>query len=115
MKEGDVALAVLPQVDQRAKSRPVVVLREMPLRRDVLVCGISTQLRQEIDGFDEIISPADLDFKGSGLLSASLIRLGFLAVLPRQRIAGSIGSISHDRHQRLLKALAQYLLTGAVG
>ena len=114
MKEGDVALAVLPQVDQKAKSRPVVVLREMPLRRDVLVCGISTQLRQRIEDFDEVISPADVDFKGSGLLSASLIRLGFLAVLPSLRIAGSIGSISPERHRRLLRALAQYLLSRAV-
>jgi mRNA interferase MazF len=115
MKEGDVALAILPQVDQRAKSRPVVVLRQMPLRRDVLVCGISTQLRQEIDGFDEVISPADLDFKGSGLLSASLIRLGFLAVLPRRSIAGSIGTISRERHRRLLEALSQYLLADDIG
>ena len=114
MKEGDVVLAVLPQVDQKAKSRPVIVLREMPLRRDVLVCGISSQLQQKIEAFDEVISPADFDFKGSGLLLASLIRLGFLAVLPRRSIAGSIGSISQERHQRLLKALAQYLLTGTV-
>ncbi len=115
MKEGDVVLAVLPQVDLRAKSRPVVILREMPLRRDVLVCGISTQLWQKIAKFDDVISPTDFDFKDSGLLFASLIRLGFLAVLPRQSIAGSIGSISPERHQRLLSTLAHYLLTGTVG
>jgi mRNA interferase MazF len=109
MREGDVALAVLPQVDQRAKSRPVVILREMPLHRDVLVCGVSTQLRQRIEEFDEVISPMDLDFKRSGLLSRSLIRLGFLAVVPRSRIAGSIGSVSPERHQRLLRALAEHL------
>jgi len=66
-----------------------------------------------VRGFDEIISPSDSDFASSGLKSESLIRLGFLAVLPRAKIAGSIGSISSDRHKRLLKALADYLTKGA--
>jgi mRNA interferase MazF len=110
MKEGDVALAVMPQVDQRVKSRPVIVLRDMPSHRDVLVCGVSTQLQQEVERFDEIISLADPDFKSSGLLSESLIRLGFLAILPRGRIAGSIGAVSPDRHRRLLRTLAGYLI-----
>jgi mRNA interferase MazF len=109
MKEGDVALAVMPQLDQRAKSRPVIVLREMPPHRDILVCGVSAQPRQRMAPFDEVISPADPDFKKSGLLSESLIRLGFLAVLPRSSIVGSIGAVSPERHRRLLRALAGYL------
>jgi hypothetical protein len=34
---------------------------------DLLVCGISTQLRQTVADFDEIIEPSDADFKSSGL------------------------------------------------
>ena len=109
MKEGDVALAVMPQADQRVKSRPVIVLREMPLHRDILVCGVSSQLQPRAGQFDEIISPSDPDFTASGLLTKSLIRLGFLAVLPRGRIVGSIGAVSPDRHRRLLRTLASYL------
>ncbi|MCK6621366.1 MAG: hypothetical protein L6Q94_12825 [Calditrichia bacterium] len=60
--------------------------------------------------FDEIISPVDADFISSGLVSESIIRLGFLAVLPRKSIAGSIGSISPKRHKRLLKTLSDYLV-----
>ncbi len=56
-----------------------------------------------------MISPADTDFKSSGLRSESLIRLGFLAVLPRHRVLGSIGSISAERHKRLLRKLSDYL------
>ncbi|NIV03767.1 MAG: transcriptional regulator, partial [Calditrichae bacterium] len=59
--------------------------------------------------FDEIIAPGDDDFESSGLLSKSVIRLGFLAVLPRKNIAGSIGSISAKRHKRLLKSRSDYL------
>ncbi len=60
--------------------------------------------------FDEIISPSDTDFAGSGVTSESLIRLGLLAVLPRTRILGSIGAVSVDRRRRLLKRLSDYLV-----
>ena len=40
--------------------------------------------------FDEVISPADADFVGSGLNAESLVRLGFLVVIARQDIVGSI-------------------------
>lgn len=109
MKEGDLVLTPVPQADGSTKNRPAILLREFPPYRDFLVCGVSTQLRQQIQGFDEIIAASDPDFAASGLKSESLIRLGFLAVLPRGKIAGSIGSISSDRHKRLLKTLANYL------
>jgi mRNA interferase MazF len=110
MNQGDVVLTPVPQADGRIKNRPAIILREMPSYGDLLVCGVSTQLRQCVKGFDETISPADKDFKASGLLSESLIRLGFLAVLPRNRILGSIGAISPERHRRLLKTLSDYLI-----
>ena len=102
MKEGDVVLTPIPQANGRIKNRPVIVLRELPAYRDFLVCGVSTQLRQYIEGFDEIISSADQDFQQSGLITDSVIRLGFLAVLPRNSIIGAIGDISPKRHKRFL-------------
>ncbi|MCD6586703.1 MAG: type II toxin-antitoxin system PemK/MazF family toxin [Desulfobacteraceae bacterium] len=110
MKEGDVILAQVPQVNGKLKNRPAIFLREMPPYNDLLVCGVSTQLHQYVMNFDDIISPADENFKLSGLQSKSLIRLGFLAVLPRNSVLGSIGSISSERHKRLLKNLCDYLL-----
>ena len=109
MKEGDVILTPVPQDDGALKNRPAIILREMPPYQDFLVCGISTQLHQQVKDFDEIISHSDIDFSSSGLRSASLIRLGFLAVLPRNSIIGSIGSISTERHKRLLKTLRDHL------
>jgi mRNA interferase MazF len=110
MKEGDIILTPIPQADGRIKNRPAVVLRIMPSYGDMLVCGVSTQLHHYIQGFDEMITPADADFVSSGLVSASVIRLSFLAVLPRKNIAGIIGSIAPERHERLLKALSHYLV-----
>ena len=110
MKEGDVVLTPVPQADGVIKNRPAIILRRLPPYQDFLVCGVSTQLHQKVGDFDEVISPDDADFASSGLKSESLIRLGFLAVLPGSRIIGTIGSISSERHKRLLKTLSDYLV-----
>lgn len=110
MNQGDVILTPVPQADGNLKNRPAIFLREMPPYRDVLVCGVSTQLHHEVKGFDEVIRSTDSDFISTGLKTDSLIRLGFLAVLPQKAIIGSIGTISAVRHRRLLKRLSNYLI-----
>jgi mRNA interferase MazF len=110
MKEGDVVLTPIPQADGIVKNRPAIILREMPPYRDVLVCGVSTQLAKQVKGFDDVIESSDDDFKASGLRTNSLVRLGFLAVLPSAQIIGTIGSISSTRHKKLLKTLSDYLI-----
>src|SRR5260370_30423132 len=101
MKEGDVVIVPLPQSDGMVKNRPAVILREMPPFQDPVVCGLSTQLRQATKDFHELISSRDADFHTRGLKDESLIRLGFLVVIPRNQIAGSIGPLSSERHERL--------------
>jgi mRNA interferase MazF len=111
MKERDVILVPVPQSDGEAKRRPAILLRTMPPFGDFLVCGISTQLRQRVVGFDEVIGKSGPDFSMSGLRQDSLIRLGFLAVFAADQVFGSIGEISAQRHQGLLKKLADHLIT----
>lgn len=112
IQEADIALVPLPQADGQTKNRPVLLLREMPPYGDMLVCGISTQLHQQVPGFDEVVTSQDDDFPASSLKRDSLIRLGFLGLLPKQGIFGKIGEISKTRHQRLLRTLADHLLAG---
>ena len=109
MKEGDVLLTALPQADGTLKDRPVLFLCRMPPFDDFLVCGVSTQLQQAASELDEPIIPTEPDYRTSGLRSASLIRLGFLAVLPRSKFKGRIGSISTARRLRLLTRLSDFL------
>ena len=52
MKEGDVILTPVPQADGALKNRSAIILREMPPYRDLLVCGVSTQLRQQVKNED---------------------------------------------------------------
>jgi len=111
MTEGDVILTPLPQTDGTVKNRPALLLRELPPFGDFLVCGISSQVHQAVPRFDEILAKFDADFSTSSLLVDSVIRLGFLAVLPRQRILGSIGRIAVERHARLLRNLSAHLVS----
>src|SRR3972149_3394490 len=111
MKESDVVIASLPQKDGKIKLRPVLLLRQLPSPyNDYLVCGISSQNQQMISDFDEMISIKDDDFKQSGIIKESIIRLSFLAVISADTIAGTIGKISEPRHQKLLKRLSDYLM-----
>ena len=109
MNEGDVALASLPQATGASKARPVVLLRQLPPFGDWLVCGVSSQLHQLVAGFDETVVTTDADVVRSGLKTSSLIRLGFLAVLPMNEILGRLGDVGQKRHARLLNRLAEYL------
>lgn len=110
MTEADIVLTPLPQADGIVKNRPALLLRQLPPFGDFLACGISTQLHQAVPEFDDVISRTDSDFPPSGLVADSVIRLGFLAVLPRQRILGSIGKIAAERHARLLRNLSKHLM-----
>lgn len=110
MKEGEVVIALLPQAEGSLKRRPALILRVMPPFKDYLLCGISTQIHLQVSNFDKIISPADANFANSALKAESLIRLGFLSVFSQYDLIGRIGSISADRHKRLLKNLSDYLV-----
>lgn len=109
MSPGDVVIASLPQADGAVKLRPAVLLALMPPHGDWLLCGVSTQLHHEVEGFDEFLSISSTDFSASGLRQPSLVRLGFLSTLPRAQIGGSLGKIASSLLQRLLARLARHL------
>lgn len=114
MMEGDIVLTPVPQADGRLKNRPALYLRQMPPFGDILVCGISTQLHHRVEDFDEVVTGRDADFDRSGLIADSLIRLGFLAVVPQKTLLGNIGSISAERYRRLINHLSDYLRSGII-
>ena len=109
MKAGDIRLSPLRQADGQIKTRPVLLLRSTPPFGDFIACGLSTQLQQEVKGFDEIIGPDDADFTIARLKQPSLIRLAFIGSLPARDIHGHLGSIGDTRLHRLLTKLADFL------
>lgn len=110
LKAGDVALIQMPQADGKLKPRPILLLKKMPPYDDWLVCGISTQLQQESKDFDVVILDKETHFKATGLKSSSLIRLGFLTVVPESKIPGTIGMVPSAIVKELQKRLAAHLL-----
>ncbi|MFQ3582759.1 MAG: type II toxin-antitoxin system PemK/MazF family toxin [Chloracidobacterium sp.] len=90
--------------------RPALLLGKLPGEYDDwLICMISSQTRQYIAGFDEIVKDGDQDFEPSGLKVASVIRVGRLAVVSGEILLGAIGEISPERLKRVQQNLANWL------
>ncbi|MBO0937242.1 type II toxin-antitoxin system PemK/MazF family toxin [Fibrella sp. HMF5335] len=110
LQEGDIAIGFIQQSDGSHKRRPVLLLRQMPVgpsiwHGDFLVCGISTQLRQAVAGFDEVLQPT----AENQLRATSVVRLSNLITLPDTDIGRTIGFISSALHADLLQRLVRYL------
>ncbi|MCB9109739.1 MAG: type II toxin-antitoxin system PemK/MazF family toxin [Anaerolineales bacterium] len=110
-KSGQVVVFRFPQTDlEEGKLRPALLLGKLPGEYDDwLICMISSQTRQHITGFDEIVQDSDNDFKQSGLKVTSVIRVGRLAVVSGEILLGAIGEISGDRLSRIKKNLSNWL------
>ena len=112
---GTVVLFEFPRTDQTAgKLRPALVISPTPgTYSDHLICMISSQLNQAIDGFDEIVSGEDSDFDSSGLKESSVIRISRVAVVDEDILEGMIGEISDERLSRIQQQLSEWI-TGNV-
>ena len=110
MKDGDICIHKVAQPDGTFKIRPVLLLKQMRPYGDWIVCAISTQLRQEVKGFDFIIDEMNRDFAISGLKSSSLIRLGFINTVDKKAIPGVIGEVSSIILKMLQQRLASELI-----
>lgn len=112
MKEpGQIVLFRFPRVDlSEGKLRPALLLSEVPgPYEDWLICMISSQVHQRIDGFDELIEEDDEDYSRSGLKVTSVIRIGRLAVVEGEMLEGRIGTISPERMQRIRRRLVEWI------
>jgi mRNA interferase MazF len=108
---GQVVVFRFPQTDlEGGKLRPALLLGKLPGNYDDwLICMVSSQTRQYIAGFDEIVQENDSDFGESGLKVASVIRVGRLAVVSGEILIGAIGQISRERLSQVKKHLADWL------
>ena len=112
MKEpGQIVLFRFPRADlSEGKLRPALLLSEVPgPYEDWLICMISSQVHQRIDGFDELVEEDDEDFARSGLKVTSVIRIGRLAVVEGEMLEGRMGAISPERMTRIRERLAEWM------
>ena len=110
-KPGQVALVPFPRVDLTpGKPRPVLLLARVPGPYDDWLVGMfSTQLHQEVRGFDEVIDADASDFKQSGLKTPSVVRVARLAVVSDEMLLGCIGAIGEERLSRIQDKLANWI------
>lgn len=111
ISEGLIVLFKFPQTDQKGgKLRPALVLRKIPGQfDDWLICMISSQLHQNIQGLDELITPEDSDFIESGLKMPSLVRASRLAVVEGHILLGKMGQIPSHRLFKIRKNIAKWI------
>jgi mRNA interferase MazF len=108
---GQVVVFRFPQTDlEEGKLRPALLLGKLPGEYDDwLICMISSQTRQYIQGFDELVRESDADFGESGLKVTSVIRVGRLAVVSGEILLGAIGQVSNERLTQIKKRLSDWL------
>ena len=111
IQDGTIVLFSFPQANQTTgKLRPALVLRKLPgPYDDWLICMVSTQLSQQIEGLDEVIGPEDHEFNDSGLKAPSLFRVSRLAVVEKSVFTGAIGKIPTERLSRIKTSLAEWI------
>ena len=97
---------------KRASYAPRCCLAGLPGEYDDwLICMISSQIRHRIPGFDQVIQENDRDFADSGLKTASVIRVGRLAVVEGEILVGAIGQISLERLRQIKTRLAEWIIS----
>ena len=111
--EGQIIIFRFPQTNQLSgKFRPALVIKRMPGNyNDWLTCMISSNLNLTISGFDEMLSPNDVDFQDSGLKEPSIIRIARLAVVNKDIFIGRIGQIDNRRLLRIKQTLSRWIQT----
>jgi mRNA interferase MazF len=110
MKAGEICLTSLPQADGREKIRPILIIVHLPGHNDWLVCGISSQINKQIEGWDLLLDKKSSFFNETGLKMDSIVRLSFLASLSSEKIMGKIGSIPDEMLHSVKHRLSRYLL-----
>jgi mRNA interferase MazF len=75
---------------------------------------ISSQLRHEVTGVDEVVREADPDVADTGLKTTSVIRVTRIAVVSADILHGTIGKLNEERLTRIRTRVANWIL-GASG
>lgn len=110
-RAGQIVLFKFPQTDlTNGKPRPALLLAKLPGDyNDWLVCMISSQVHQYIEGVDDLISPDSPDFLQSGLKAQSVFRVSRLAVANEDIFLGTTGEISQDRLLKIKNNLVNWI------
>lgn len=109
MKKGDIVIATLPTSDGSFKERPALIINVFSPYNDYLLCGISSQSKQNIKDVAFLIDIHDDYFGATGLHKSSIIRLNYLVTLSQDMIAGKIGFIPGLIFEKIVSKLIKLI------
>ena len=112
IKEGDIVLFRFPRTDlSNGKLRPAVLVKKIPNNfDDWLICMVSTQLHQKIEGLEVVVSSTDQEFMQTGFKKSSLIRTSRLAVVDENVFEGKLGDLPEPIFSKIKQKLSSWLL-----
>jgi len=105
MKRGTVVLAPFPFTDLTTiKRRPAVIVSKInPSKNDLIIAFISSVVSPNLSETDLYLDFNDPDFKNTGLIKTSIIKVDKLMTIEKQLFTGELGCLS-DRLLRELDA-----------
>ncbi len=93
--KGKIVLLPFPFTDlTKAKLRPALVILES--KEDVVVCFISSKVKETKSETEILLSSNHIEFEQSGLKTDSVIRLDKLATILKELIIGEVGIIGKE-------------------
>jgi len=110
MKKGDMVLVYFPFTDfENAKLRPAAVLIPENKYGDICLAFITSKaIEDDIDNL--VINQEEKDFSKTGLKVSSTIKVGKIATLHKDLIAGKIGALSKKHIKKLNEILKKIFL-----
>lgn len=107
MKKGTVVLTPFPFTDlTTTKRRPaVIVSKVIPQKNDVVVAFISSVIPSRLSETDLLVDQNEPDFRNSGLLKTSVIKVDKLLTIEKHILTGEIGNLP----ERFIKELDKRL------
>jgi mRNA interferase MazF len=110
--EGDIVLIRYPNTDgTRGKRRPAVLLKAVGNSfGGWIVCMVSTQLQQCIEGLEVVITSKESDVSATGLRADSLLRTSRLAVVSESIFELELGTLSPQRLREVKERLASWFV-----
>ena len=112
MTPGDIVLVHMPTRKGTGKKRPALVLMVTEPFGDLVVCGISSQTRNEVPEFDIILNKQEEGFQQTGLKQDSLFRLGYITTVAKHFVPGKIGQLPEAIFSEVVKRIKGKLQEG---
>lgn len=107
MNQGIIVLTPFPFTDlSTSKRRPaLVVSKGNEQKTDIIIAYISSKIADQFSETDYLLKTSHKDFKNTGLLKDSVIKLNKLVTVDKKLFIGELGFVSKEIMEEILLRL----------